>query len=241
MAGDVKSRRRYDSPRRQAQAEATRRDILAAAQRLFEANGYPATTMAEIAKEAGVALKTVYLAFQTKSGLLRALWNLLLRGDESDRPVAERDWYRAVLEEDDPERRLRLNARNSATGKQRISAILEVIRTAAAVDPDVATLWQRIQSDYYANQRAIVEQLHERAELKLGLGVREATDILWTINHPNTWQLLVVERGWTPDQYERWTGDLACAQLLDHHSAASHAPKAASHRSKSNAGRRSRS
>src|ERR1043166_1486341 len=156
MTRDVKSKRPYDSPRRRAQAEATRRDILRAAQRLFEQQGYAVTTMAQIADEAGVALKTVYLAFQTKSGLLRTLWNLLLRGDEHDRPVAERDWYRAVLEEDDPERRLRLNARNSATGKQRISAILEVIRTAAAVDPDVATLWQRIQNDYHANQRAIV-------------------------------------------------------------------------------------
>src|ERR687887_1492672 len=162
MAGEVKSKRPYESPRRRAQAEATRRDILDAAQRLFEANGYPATTMAEIAEEAGVALKTVYLAFETKSGLLRTLWNLLLRGDEEDRPVAERDWYRAVLEEDDPERRLRLNAQNSASGKRRISHILEVIRNAAPVDPETAALWQRIQSDYHANQRAIVERLAER-------------------------------------------------------------------------------
>jgi AcrR family transcriptional regulator len=215
MADVVKPKRPYASPRRQAQAEATRRDILDAAQRLFESKGYSATTMAEIAKEAGVALKTVYLAFQTKSGLLRTLWNTLLRGDQSDRPIAERDWYQAVLEEEDPERRLRLNASNSATGKQRISAILEVIRTAAAVDPDVDALWQRIQSDYHANQRAIVERLHERAHLKPELDVHQATDILWTINHPNTWQLLVVGRGWTREQYERWIGDTAVAQLLE--------------------------
>jgi AcrR family transcriptional regulator len=214
MAEDVKSRRPYESPRRQAQAEATRRDILAAAQRLFENRGYPATTMAEIAKEAGVALKTVYLAFQTKSGLLRTLWNVSLRGDESDRPVGERDWYRAVLAEEDPERRLRLNAHNSAAGKRRISAILEVIRTAAPVDADVGVLWERIQRDYHANQRAIVERLHERGQLNPELDVKHATDILWTINHPTTWQLLVVDRGWTPELYERWTGDLACAQLL---------------------------
>lgn len=214
MADGVKSRRAYASPRRRAQAEATRRDILDAAQRLFESKGYSSTTMAEIAKEAGVALKTVYLAFRTKSGVLRTLWNLLLRGDESDLPIAEREWYQAVLDEEDPERRLRLNARNSATGKQRISAILEVIRTAAAADPDVAALWERIEGDYHTNQRRIVERLHEGAHLKPGLAVREATDILWTINHPSTWQLLVVGRGWSPDQYERWTGDLAVAQLL---------------------------
>jgi AcrR family transcriptional regulator len=214
MPRNVKEKRPYDSPRRQAQAEATRRDILSAAQRLFEHNGYAATTMAEIAKESGVALKTVYLAFETKSGLLRALWNRLLRGEDDARPIAEQDWYRAVLDEPHPERRLRLNARNSAAGKQRISAILEVIRSAAASDPEIAALWQRIQTDYHANQRAIVERVHEDGHLHPDLDVNQASDILWTINHPNTWQLLVVERGWTPEQYEQWTADLAARQLL---------------------------
>src|ERR687886_2924675 len=101
MTSDVKSKRPYESPRRRAQAEATRRDILDAAQTLFEANGYAATTMADIATEAGVALKTVYLAFETKSGVLRALWHLALRGDEDPAPVPERPWYREVLDEPD--------------------------------------------------------------------------------------------------------------------------------------------
>jgi AcrR family transcriptional regulator len=214
MAGDVKRRRSYTSPHRRAQAEATRRDILAAAERLFEQQGYPATTMAQIAEEAGVALKTVYLAFETKSGLLRALWNLLLRRDDDSRPVAEQDWYRQVLDEPNPERSLRLNAYNSAAGKQRISGILEVIRSAAPTDPEISALWNRIQHEYHANQRAIVERLHEHGHLRPELDIERASDILWTINHPNTWQLLVVDRGWTPDQYERWSGDLASAQLL---------------------------
>src|ERR671915_1336059 len=127
MAKNVKPRP-YDSPRRREQAAATRAAILEAAQRLFEQQGYPATTMAAIAAEAGVALKTVYLAFETKSGVLRALWNLLLRGDEGDTPVAERGWYREVLEEPDPQRQLRLNARNSRAAKTRIAGVLKVIR-----------------------------------------------------------------------------------------------------------------
>jgi len=214
MPRDVKSKRSYESPRRRAQAEATRRDILAAAQRLFEQEGYPATTMAQIAQAAGVSLKTVYLAFETKSGLLRTLWNSLLRGGDEDRPVAEQDWYRQVLDEPDPERRLRLNAHNSTLGKQRISGILEVIRNAAPTDSEIASLWERIQSEYRTNQRAIVEPLDQKGVLRPGLDLDRATDILWTINHPNTWQLLVVDRGWALADYEQWTGDLACAQLL---------------------------
>lgn len=214
MAQGVKPKRRYDSPRRREQAAATRIEILDAAQHLFERDGYPATTMAAIAAEARVALKTVYIAFETKSGVLRALWNLRLRGGAEDVPVAQQQIYRAVLDEPDPEQQLRLNARNSREGKLRVAALAEVIRSAAPLDPDIDALWDRINTEYHANQRAIVQSIADKGALHATLDVERATDILWTINHPNTWQLLVVDRDWTPDQYERWTGDLACAQLL---------------------------
>jgi AcrR family transcriptional regulator len=214
MPERVKPKRRYNSPRRREQAAATRREILEAAHRLFEQHGYGATTMAAIAAEAGVALKTVYLAFETKSGVLRALWNLRLRGGRDDVPIAQQQWYREALDAPDPERQLRLNARNSRAAKLRIAAVLEVIHTAAPLDPDIATLWDRIQTDYHANQRVIVESLDEKQALRPGLEVDRATDILWTLNHPNLWQLLVRDRGWTPEQYEQWCGDVACSQLL---------------------------
>src|SRR3981081_1665797 len=104
MAERVNTKRRYNSPRRREQAAPTRSETPEAAQRLFEQRGYPATTMAAIAAEAGVALKTVYVAFETKSGVLRALWHLLLRGDEENVPGGERGGYREVLEEPDPAR-----------------------------------------------------------------------------------------------------------------------------------------
>jgi AcrR family transcriptional regulator len=106
------NRRPYDSPRRREQAAATRLAILDAAQRLFERDGYAATTMAAIAAEARVALKTVYVAFETKSGVLRALWNLRLRAGAEALPIAAHAMYREVLDEPDPERQLLLNARH---------------------------------------------------------------------------------------------------------------------------------
>ncbi len=116
MAERVKTRA-YNSPRRREQAAATRREILEAAQRLFEKRGLCRDDHGGDRRRGGVALKTVYVAFETKSGVLRALWNLRLRGDEEDAPVAERAWYREVVDEPDPERQLRLNARNSRAGK----------------------------------------------------------------------------------------------------------------------------
>jgi AcrR family transcriptional regulator len=208
----VKPKRRYDSPRRREQAAATRRAILEAAQKLFEEQGYAATTMAAVAAEAGVALKTVYVVFETKSGVLRALWHLLLRGDQADAPVGERDWYREVLDEPDPARQLQLNARNSRVVKERAGRLLGVFRGAAPTEPDIEELWERIQREFYDNQRVIVESLAAKKALRLD--VDKATDILWTLNHPDLWQLLVLGRGWTPAEYERWFADTACAQLL---------------------------
>jgi AcrR family transcriptional regulator len=214
MAERVKSTRRYNSPRRQEQSAATRRSILEVAQRLFEQHGYPATTMEAIASEAGVALKTVYVAFATKSGVLRALWDLLLKGDVDEASVAERLWYREVVEAPDPERALRLNARNARIVKLRIGRLLEVIRDTAPIDAAIADLWELIQSDFYDNQRSIVEALHSKKSLRRGLDVTRAADILWTLNHPDVWLLLVRRRGWTPRQFEKWFADTSCAQLL---------------------------
>ena len=214
MAQQVK-RRSYNSPRRAEQAAATRRQILEAAQRLFEDQGYAATTMAAIAKEAGVAVKTVYLGFETKSGVLRALWNLLLRGDQEEAPVGQRPWYAEMLDDRDPESKLRRMARISRMVKTRAGGVMGVIRSATHVDPDIAALWDRIQSDFHENQGGIVSSLAEQGTLRRDLDAARATDILWTINHPDIWQLLVAERGWTPEEYERWTFELARDQLLD--------------------------
>jgi AcrR family transcriptional regulator len=214
MSDGARPRRRYDSPRRREQAEATRRDILEAARRLFEAHGYAATTMAAIAAEAGVALKTVYVAFETKSGVLRALWHMLLRGDRDDLPVGEQPWFREVMQEPDPERQLRLNARNSRVVKERAGALMQTLRAAAPADPDIEALWSAIQSEFHANQRSIVVLLDEKGALGPDLDVDRATDILWTLNHPDVWQLLVGERGWTADRFEDWLADALCSQLL---------------------------
>jgi AcrR family transcriptional regulator len=213
MSSTSPARRAYDSPRRREQAAATRQAVITAARELFEREGYRATSVAGIAEAAQVTPRTVYLGFETKAGLLRAVWNRALRGDRDDAPVADHRWFQQVLDEPDPELTLRLNARNSRRFKERSTKLLQVVRDAAPLDPDIAELWQRIQVEYHANQLAVVRSLGARA-LRPGLGERRAADIIWSLNHPNTWIQLSVLRGWTPAQYERWVGDTSCQQLL---------------------------
>jgi AcrR family transcriptional regulator len=214
MAAAVKGSRAYHSPLRREQAAATRQQILETAQRLFVQQGYLATSVAAIAEAAGVSLKTVYLAFETKSGLLRALWQFVLVGEDDDAPVAQRTWFRDVVEEPNARRQLQLNARNSRVVKQRAAALMKVMRDAAQADADLGALWGTIQTEFHANQGVIVKLMHAHGALRPRLGVKRATDILWTLNHPDVWQLLVVERGWSPEQYEQWLADTSAEQLL---------------------------
>ncbi|MEY2399017.1 MAG: hypothetical protein QOJ00_2191 [Actinomycetota bacterium] len=171
--------------------------------------------MEAVATEAGVSLKTAYLAFTTKAGLLRAVWDLRLKGDDGTAPLTQHQWFREVMDEPDPFRKLQLNARNSRAAKTRIGPMFKVIRGAAEVDDDCAGLWSLIQSDFHANQRTIVDALHRTGALRRGMSVAKATDILWTLNNPDVWILLGVERKWTPRAYELWLADSSCVLLLE--------------------------
>lgn len=161
-----------------------------------------------------MSTKTVYLAFESKGGLLRALWQLALSGEDDHAPVIARQWYQEVIEEADPERKLLLNARNSRVVKERAGAMMTVISSASAADADARHLWALIQSDFHQNQGAVVKTLVASKALRPGLAAAQAVDILWTINHPDVWRLLTVERRWTPAQYEQWAAQAAGSQLL---------------------------
>jgi hypothetical protein len=90
-----------------------------------------------------------------------------------------------------------------------------VLRSAAPTDADADALWRLINTDFYDNQRVIVESLGAKQALRPDLDLTRATDLLWTLNHPDLWLLLVDQRGWTPAQWEAWFDDTACWHLLE--------------------------
>jgi len=164
--------------------------------------------------QAGVALKTVYLAFGTKAGLLHALGDVRLSGDDQPIPVTDRPWYRQLLHGDDPQLLVRTAARQSRVTKERSGDVLRIIRQAAVTEPALAELWDRIETEFRAVLAGIAERLDALGSLAPGVDATSATDLLWTLNHPDTWYLLVRQCGWTADRYEQWVGETLSAQLL---------------------------
>src|SRR5438105_2965114 len=178
MATGVK-RRRYDSPRRREQAGATRRAVLEAARALFVEQGYPATTIEAIAHRAEVSRETVYGAFRNKRSILAQVIDVSIAGDDAAVPILQRPWVQAMRDEPDPRRRLRILARNGRVMLERWTPVYDVLRGAAAGDPEIASLWERNKRQRFDGQRVLLRILAERGALQEGLTARTAVDILF--------------------------------------------------------------
>lgn len=214
MPRSVKSRRSYDSPRRREQARATRGAVIDASRELFVERGFVATTIQAIADRAGVSPETVYATFGNKRSVLSCVIDVSIVGDDAPVPLLERAWVQDMRDEPDPRRKLRMLARNGRLILERVAPIYEVLRGAAAADPQIASLWELHKSQRFAGQRELVRIVGAGGALRKGLSADVAADTCFAIGSPETYRLLTVDRGWPPDRFERWYADTLARLLL---------------------------
>jgi AcrR family transcriptional regulator len=214
MAPDVKPRRDYDSTRRQAQARQTRLAVLDAARARFVEHGYAATTMAEVATDAGVSVETVYKAFRNKPGLVKAVLDVSIVGDDDPISLMERDTIQRIRAEPDPRKKLRAYAAHLAEVAPRTFLVQLVVREAAAADPGAADVWEQLQSERLTGMTHLAGELESGGHLRRGISIEHARDVLWVHNSVELWHLLVIQRGWETDRYGRWIGEQLVAALL---------------------------
>ena len=207
MAGSVKPARTPDYPRRRERARATRIRVLDAARALFIERGYVATTIDAIADRADVSSETIYSTFGNKRSLLAQLVDVSIAGDSGATPILERDWVQEMREEPDPRRRLRMLAGQGRAILERRSAVDEVVRGAASADPDIAALRDLGKAQRFAGQREFLRIVVGSTGLREGLDLETAADILYAVSSPETYRLLVLDRGWSGSRFERWYGE----------------------------------
>ncbi len=198
-------KRRYDTSRRRQGAERTRAAILDAARQLFTSRGYTATPMTAIAEQAGVALDTVYAAVGRKPELARLLIETAISGTSDAVPAEERDYVRAIQAATDAETKITVYAAAIRAIAARMAPLLAVLQQAAPAEPQLAGLWHEITERRHANMRRFAADLAAVATLRVS--VADAADIIWATNAPELYQILVGQRGWAPERYERFLAD----------------------------------
>jgi AcrR family transcriptional regulator len=205
-------KRQYTSHRREEQAAETRARILKAAHDLFADQGFGRTTITEIAKEAGVAVETVYAAFGNKATLLRKAWYLMFRGSEADVPLYDRPEMQAILAEPDLTARIRKYAEFCTARHRRIAPLYQALIGAVGAEPDAAELvaWLR-------DRHIDVATKYARAAAKTGqLAVSEkrCRDLVFAMLDGAVWRRLVVDLDWSDADYAEWLAELWISQLV---------------------------
>ena len=198
-------KRRYDASKRREAAARTRQTILDAALGLFASQGYAATPMTAIAQGAGVALDTVYASVGRKPELARLLIESAISGGSEAIPSEERDYVQAIRAAADAETKIAIYASAMRGIAGRLAPVLSIIQQAAPAEPELAALWRQIADRRAANMRLFAADLATVASLRVDPG--DAADIVWATNAPELYQLLVGQRGWSPERYEQFLAD----------------------------------
>jgi TetR/AcrR family transcriptional regulator, regulator of autoinduction and epiphytic fitness len=206
-----------DSPskirRSQARTRLARRAVVEAARTLFLERGYAATTIDAISEDSDVPSATVYRLFSSKLGILKALLDTSIAGDDQPRAVQERPDVASLFTERDPHQLLAAFAGITSAINQRTNDVYRVLVSAAGSDPAGAELLGELRQQRDRGQGQIARSLARARALKPGLRERDAADLIHALMSPEVYRLLVGDRGWTPERYQQWLETTLTQQL----------------------------
>jgi AcrR family transcriptional regulator len=213
MTGQPNNRRRYDASGRRAAAAETRRRVVRTAHELFVERGYAGTTIAAVAARAGVSTPTVFSAFGSKAGLLKACIDVAIAGDDTPLAVADRPIAQWVNDTREPVELLGRYATMMGVLARRAGPIYDVMVRAADAEPELAGLLADFERQRLRAATLIAEAVAERGGLPDGTTLDEARDSVWILNAPELYVTLTRKRHWSPRRYEEWARD-ALVKLL---------------------------
>ncbi|MFC4587536.1 TetR/AcrR family transcriptional regulator [Sphaerisporangium corydalis] len=198
---------------RARKAKETRLRMLEAARELFVQHGYGATSLQDVAGRAGVAVQTIYFTFGNKRALLKELVDVTIAGDGEPVATMDRPWFREALDAGTARDQLRLHVRGTAEMLGRVAPIIEMLRAAAAADAEIAPLWDQDADPRLTVHSTAARALVTKPGAHAGLAAGHAADLLYGLLSPELYLVLVRDRGWTPEAWERWAHDTLAAQL----------------------------
>jgi AcrR family transcriptional regulator len=215
MKKQISPKREYDSTRRQAQAQETRRHILEAARKLFIERGYSGATAEAIAEEAGVSTQTIYAIFKNKKRILVSLMNISpTTGVEDHTPMSERENVRAVAQERDRRHQLHMFSLVVANNLDQVAAVFEVIAEAAKSEPDIDRIVQKLNKQRLVHMTLAVQQIATNGPFRENMDEAQARDTIWTLTSGEVFLLLTRDRSWPKEKYAQWLAETLIRVLL---------------------------
>jgi AcrR family transcriptional regulator len=181
---------------------------------MFRERGYARTTVTAVAEAAGVSVETVYKAFGDKAHLLKGVFDVAIVGDHAPVPMLQRDLVRRIQAEPDPRRKFEIYGEHLAQAGPRAGPVQLLVRSAGAGDPEVAAVWDQMTKERLNGMTEFARLFYEGKHLRDDVTLEEARDVLWTYTSVELYDLLVLQRGWTPERYGAWVARSLASALL---------------------------
>jgi AcrR family transcriptional regulator len=197
-------KRSYDASRRREQARARRLAVVLAARDLFERDGFRSTTIAAVAARAGVSAESIYKGFGSKAALAKAVFDITVAGDDEPVPVADRPAMQAVRDEPDVRRKIEMFVGGLAHRQARSAQVQILIRDGRHVDESLAPVWAKLNDEALVGMTMLARHLVDTGQLRDGIDVDEVRDVLWNYLAIDTYERLVLTRGWPLQRYADW-------------------------------------
>jgi AcrR family transcriptional regulator len=214
MDRNVKTRPPYEGAVRQARTRRTRAAVVEVAKGLFVERGYAATTIEAISDRSDTPQATVYRLFSSKLGILKAVLDVSVGGDDEAVAMVDRPQVRVLLSDEDPKKQLAGFVALLREVMARVGPVHRILADAARSDEDAASLLAEIARQRHEGQRRIARLLARSGALRPGLRERDAADIVHALASPEMYGLLVFDRGWSGERYEKWLRSILIDQLL---------------------------
>lgn len=198
----------------QARTRLARAAVIDAARTLFVDRGYAATTIEAISTASGVPPATVYRLFSSKRGILKAILDVSIAGDDQPVALPQRPRVQTLLADPDPRNQVAGFVAIASEVNSRTAPVYRILVGAASSDPDAAALLEDLNRQRRTGQGGLARALGRAGALRPGLREAEAADSIYALMSPEVYRLLVVDRGWSPKRYERWLTQLLVDYLL---------------------------
>jgi AcrR family transcriptional regulator len=197
-------KRSYDASGRREQARARRLAVVLAARDLFERDGFRQTTIVAIAEAAGVSAESVYKNFGTKATLAKAVFDLVIAGDDQPVPVAQRPAMQAMRDEPDVRRKIVIFVEGLAQRQARSAKVQILIRDGRHVDDALTPVWAKLGEEGLIGMTMLGRHLLDTGQLRAGIGLDEVRDVLWNFLAIDTYERMVLSQGWPLERYSGW-------------------------------------
>lgn len=191
-------KRTYQSQNRKLQAQETKNKILLAIKKLLNSKSYNEITIPQIATAAGVSTPTIYALYKSKAGVLKALLDSATETNDFAQFVIKTK--SAVTLEEKLAQASHMTTQIYAAEKEMVSTL----KGLAGLSEELNRLEQEQEERRYSRQEDTVKLLLKHNNVSSDLNLKQARDLFWTLTSRDFYRLLVIERGWTPTEFEQF-------------------------------------